>query len=124
MAEELTLNATIQYEDDTDDDQVAMQVNSLIRDIDSRAHTKAVLSVATSETTINLGGVTTPKWFFAVNMDDTNYIDIKVAASGAIFTRLQPNDFCFLPLGGGAQAPVAVANTAACLLKYFVGNAT
>lgn len=123
MADELTLDATLRYED-ADDDQVIVQVNGFLSSIASLQYTKAKQSIGTSEEAIVLGGVTTPKWFIAVNRDETNYVELKVATSGAIFAKLLPGEFCFLPLGSGAQAPYAIANTAACILEYFVGNAT
>lgn len=79
-------------------------------------------SIATSETTIQLGAVTSPEYLLIVNRDATNYVEVKVAASGAIFAKLKPGYACLVPLGSGAQAPVAIANTAACLVDVFVGS--
>lgn len=123
MADELRLQATLVYEDEFGG-QVPLQVPELLTSIASHKHVKATMSVATSETAIVIGSATAPLWFFAINRDETNYIELKVATSGAIFAKLQPGEFCFLPLGSGAQVPYAIANSAACLLEYFVGNAT
>jgi hypothetical protein len=123
MAEEIRVNLTLQYED-TEGTTEHIQVNDFLADIASFQFTKAKQSIGTSEEAIVLGGVTSPRWFMAVNRDDTNYVELKVATSGAIFARLYPGACCIVPLGSGAQAPYAIANTAACLLEYFVGNAT
>lgn len=123
MADELTLNATLQY-DDEENTSTHVQINSLLVSLASFQFTRAKQSIGTSEEAIVLGGVTTPKWFIAVNTDDTNFVQIKTGTGGTIFAKLLPGEFCFLPLGSGAQAPYAIADTAACLLDYFVGNAT
>lgn len=123
MASELTFNSSLIYEDD-DGDQVVMQLVDLLDDLESGRYVKAKQPIGTSEEAITLGGVTAPRWFMAINRDETNYVELKVATSGAIFARLYPGKFCIVPLGSGAQAPFAIANTAACLLEYFVGAST
>ena len=78
-----------------------------------------VLSIATSETALQLGGLVAPfGWGWFHNLDATNYVEIKTVASGKIFTKLRALEFAMLPLGSDVTIPVAVANTAACLLEY------
>lgn len=78
-------------------------------------------SIATSETALKLGDTTAPGYILVKNTDPTNYIDLKVAASGAIFARLDAGGGCCLvKLGSGAQVPVLIASTAACLIDCFL----
>jgi len=78
-------------------------------------------SVLTTETTLQLGGMSAPfgvGWFF--NLDPTNYLEIKAVASGKIFCKLLPNQFALIPLGSDVTAPVAIANSGTCLLEYAI----
>lgn len=82
---------------------------------------EAGLSIATSETVIKLGELTAPfgyVWFH--NLDSTNFIQIKIAASGTIIVKLLAGEVACLRLGSGISAPVAIADTAACLLEYWI----
>lgn len=77
-------------------------------------------SIGTSEEAIVLGENTSPGWAFFINRDSTNYVELRVATGGAKFTKLKPGEFCLLRLGSGAQAPFAIADTAACVLEYLI----
>lgn len=123
MANEICINLTLQYEDDEDTEE-GLQVNNFYADLTSFQFTKAKQSIGTSEEAIQLGGVTSPRWLMAINRDDTNYVEIKTGTGGTIVARLYPGAPMLIPLGSGMQAPYAISNTAACLLEYFVGNAT
>ena len=77
-------------------------------------------NIGTSEEAITLGEVTSPGWAFFINRDETNFIELRVATGGAKFAKLKPGEFAFLRLGSGAQAPYAIADTAACQLEYKI----
>ena len=116
----LTLNLSVQYADDND-----VEKSLAVADFEYTGTTDLVSdgsqSIATSETAINLGGVTPLGYVMLVNRDPTNYIDVKTGASGVIFARLRPSGgACCLMLGSGVTAPVAIANTAACILERFI----
>ncbi len=126
MANELTMSAAISYEDDSFTDE-GLSLEEVVKSVTTKKFIKHKQSVGTSEEAIVLGEVTTPGYAFFINRDPTNYIELKVATGGAIFARLDPDTnqdgkggFAFLKLGSGAAAPYAMANTAACLMEYFV----
>ncbi len=78
-------------------------------------------SIATSETALKLGDTTAPGYAMLVNLDPTNYVELKVATSGAIFAKLDAaGGFAILKLGSGAQAPYAIANSGACLVEVLI----
>jgi hypothetical protein len=77
-------------------------------------------SIATSETPIELGSVAAVGWVFLKNLDGTNFVTVKTAASGTVFAKLPPGGICLLYLGSGVTAPVAVADTAAVLLDKLI----
>jgi len=127
VSDELTLNATLAYDDGVD--EVTMQIVDRFVTLGTLKFTKLRQSIGTSEEALQLGEVTSPGWLFLINRDATNYVDVKVATSGAIFARLHPDTdsdgtggFCLLYLGTGAQAPFLIANTAACIVTGFVAS--
>ena len=119
MANELTLTGNFAYTDANGAKQ-ELGVDSLLQSVTTKVTSRAQQSIATSETTINLGGVASVGWLILVNLDDTNYVEIKTAASGTIIAKLPPGGFCILYLGSGITAPVAIANTAACIIDKLI----
>jgi len=71
-------------------------------------------------TAIDVLGLTTPRWFAAINRDATNYVDIMTAVSGTAIIRLKAGEGCFLPLNSGITAIAALANTASVSLEVLV----
>ncbi len=128
MASELTFSATFGY-----DDGVTQETVSIVDGVFSAGaqvvHT-AIQSIPTSEAAINLGGIASPTGFFFRNLDPTNYVDMKVATSGAIFARLRPDAdsngkggfICGSELGSGAQVPYAIANSGACRVLVMIAE--
>lgn len=120
MANEITLSASLSYLDSVGVKD-ALAVLNLAVSVGTKKIIHQALSVATSETTITLGGVTSPGYSIFVNRDPTNYVELKVAASGAVFAKMLAGEVCGpIRLGSGAQAPVAIANTAACVMDYIL----
>lgn len=120
MANEITLNALVQYED-SESTEAELGVTDILKTVATKRVTRLKQSVGTSEEAIDLGDITSPGYAILINRDATNYIDLKVATAGAIFARLDPNSgMAMLKLGSGAQAPFAIANTAACQMEILI----
>lgn len=126
IANELTLNATLHYEDSNFVEAVHQVVDRL-QSVSTKKVVRHSQTIGVTEEAVVLGEVTAPGWALFINRDTVNYIDLKVATGGAIFARLKPDTlangtggFAFLELGSGAQAPFAIANTAACLMDYLI----
>jgi hypothetical protein len=117
MSNELTLSGTLAYADDEDAD-LSLAVTSLLVTVSAKKFTWAKQSIGTSEEAVNLGEVTAPGWFVAINRDLSNFLELRVATGGAKFCKLKPGEFCLLRLGSGAQVPFAIADTAAVQLEY------
>lgn len=126
MADEITIDATLSYSDSEKTSDALQLVDG-----DFSATTKLIAhlkqSIATSETAIKLGAVSALGYAMFKNLDPTNYIDLKVATSGAIFARLDPDvdgdghgGIALLKMGSGAQVPYAIANTAACQMEVLI----
>lgn len=83
-----------------------------------------ILLVNTTDTTIPLLSAGTLGYAVFLNLDPTNPIDLKVAAAGTIIARLDANGGCaLLKIGSGITAPVAIANTATCRMRYKIWEA-
>ncbi len=56
------------------------------------------------------------KYFYAKNMDSTNFVILQTTAS-VQYARLSPGEFCLFPINDGAGLE-ARADTASCILEY------
>lgn len=125
----MTSSFSLAYDDDYQNGSVAV-VNRLLTSA-GRRFTKLIQNVGTSEEAVTLGDFTSVGAFALINLDVTNYVDVKVATGGAIFARLKPDTlgdgtggYIMLDtLGSGAQAPFVIANTAACRIVVFAVEA-
>lgn len=128
MAGELTIACSAEYDNDGELDPLVLSVEEedTIRTVTTQIALKTIQSVATSEEALLLGDVSTRCVCMLINLDTTNYIEVKVATGGAIFAKLWPRgtgvglNFCLLALGSGAQSPFVIANTAACRMAILL----
>lgn len=79
-----------------------------------------VLSVATTETLVPFGGLSAPHWAFFWNLDDTNYLQIRPGSGLTALCRLYPGEGSPIPLDNAITALYAIANIAACPLRYLI----
>ena len=119
MANEVMISANLAYSD-ASGVKDELGVASFLADVTTKQTRRSQQSIATTETTLNLGGLAAVGWAVLVNLDATNYVELKTGASGTIFAKIPPGGVCLLCLGSGVTAPVAVANTAACLLDILL----
>jgi hypothetical protein len=112
VANEVTTTITMTYEDAFEADASVGKEN-FQRSVSTKRPFKNVQAIGTSEEAITLGDGGTFKELYLRNLDETNYVEIKVATGGAIFCKLLPGEDTLVRLGSGAQAPYAIANTAA-----------
>lgn len=119
MANEITLSGNLSYSDANGAKQ-ELGVESLLQSVTTKITHRGQQSIATTETSIELGSVSSAGYVILINRDATNYVEVKTAASGTIFAKLPPGGFCLLYLGSGVTAPVAIANTAACIVDALV----
>jgi hypothetical protein len=120
VANELTLNASISYEDSEDTTVSPPAIADLLASVATKKWIGAKQNIGTSEEAVTLGEVTAPGWALFINRDETNFINLKVATGGSIFAKLKPGEFALLRLGSGAQAPFAISDTAACQMEYWL----
>lgn len=121
MADEITVSGSVSYADSESADEV-LSIGEKLATVASKKYIKAKQNIGITEEAITLGEVTAPGWGIFINRDLTNYINLQVATSGAVFAKLLPGEFAILRLGSGAQAPYAIADTGACQMEYLLVN--
>ncbi len=121
MAQELSLGATAAYED-AFGVTAEIDIPSLLVTLGTKKVLHTIQSVGITEEALVLGDITTPCLLILVNRDDTNFVNVKVATGGAIFSKLDPDNvyWSIVPLGSGAQAPFVIADTAECDVEIFL----
>ena len=122
MATQLTSNVSLAY-----DDGVSQPISLQLAEFLSVMATKIVYRgqqlIATADTDLDLGAVATLGYFLIVNLDPTNYVDLKTQTAGTIIARLDPAGGWFGgKFGAGITAPAAIANTTACLLDILIAS--
>lgn len=120
MASELTLSFSMAYDDGVSDPE-SLSIAELFQDVTTKVTARGQQSIGITDTAINLGSVAALGYMVLINRDTTNYVDVKVAAAGTIIARLRPSGgFCIFLVGSGITAPVAIANTAACVIDKLI----
>lgn len=77
-----------------------------------RGGNPGVVTIATSDTTVAFGSLTTPRVCIFKNLDDTNYVEFGPDATGMVaFMRLGPGESAMLPIANSVTV-VGKANTA------------
>lgn len=120
MAAEITVSASLQVDNGTIDD--ALSKVGIHFDWTTHKYTKIVQAIGTSEEAIDLGEVTSLGWIIAINLDNTNYVELRLGTGAS-------NDMIKLPAKGGCAvfhagsdmtAPFAIANTASCNVAFLI----
>lgn len=118
MANELTISASLNYSKSGVVDGMAK--GGLQRTVTGTRYVKNVQLIGTSEEAINIAELGSLGYAMFENLDATNYIEIRVATSGAKAIKLLPGDVACFRFGSGAQVPYAISDTAACYMRYEI----
>ena len=76
-----------------------------------------VQAVGTSEEAILLGDVAAGGYCFFMNMDTTNFVELRSGTGATDFIRLLAGEWCIFRLSPDATAPFAIADTASVNLR-------
>jgi hypothetical protein len=77
-----------------------------------------VQNIGTSEEAVLLGEASTGGYVIAHNLDATNYVSLRAATGTGNFLRINAGEIAVFRLE--AAAPFAIANTAACNVRFIV----
>lgn len=119
MAAEITLSASLAVDNGIIDE--ALSKSGVRFDWSGTKTTKHIQAVGTSEEAIDLGEIATLGYFMAINLDNTNYVELRSATgAGNDIIRLDAKGgLCLLRWGSDVTAPFAVANTASCNVLFL-----
>jgi len=119
MANELTASATMLFAKGEVSSQGFSRTNKQFT-VSGQKYVRAVQNIGTGAEALHLGEITTPGWFFFLNLDGTNYLEILTGVAGTAFLKLKPAEFAMGRLPAGLTAPAAQANAAAVNLEYMI----
>lgn len=119
MANEITLNANLAYEDSEGADETLSIVDKL-SNITTKVYQKSKQNIGITEEAIKLGELATLGYAIFINRDSTNFIELRVATAGIKFCKLLPGEAAMFRFGSGISAPFAIADTAPCQLEYMI----
>jgi hypothetical protein len=119
MAAEITVSASLAVDDGIIDEALAK--SGLRFDWAGTKYTKHVQSIGTSEEAIDLGEITTLGWVLAINLDNTNYVELRSAtgAGNDIIKLPAKHGLALFHWGSDVSAPFAIANTSACRVAFL-----
>jgi hypothetical protein len=118
VADELSIS--LSFELSKGSTEIAERIRDLLIDVAGTHVTHLRQEIDTSETEIVLGDAGVGGWFFAINRDDTNFIEIRHAKSAPDLIRMLAGEFCLFRISPDANEPQAIADTAACELEYWL----
>lgn len=112
---ELTINFNLTYLDADGVNAVVELVDALQTVTTQRPHL-FTQAITTSEVALNLGPLASLGWAGFVNLDPTNFIELRVGTGSTKFAKLWPGKGALFYFGSGITAPYAIADTATCKL--------
>jgi hypothetical protein len=123
VSDELTLSVSLGYAKNAI--SLQEQVANFLASVAGNGLNSLISYAApTADTALPLGSVTSPGgWLFVVNLDATNYVQVKAAVSGAVLAKLKPGYPCLIPLDPSVTAPSTQSNTAPCNIRYCIFDA-
>ncbi len=79
-----------------------------------------IQSVAITEEALTLGDIATGGWFFAINRDSTNFVELRSGTGTVNVVKLKAGEFCLFRMSDDATSPFVIADTAAVELEYWL----
>lgn len=123
MANEVTVGASLAYNDGTTQDQLVLTGITYSPGVKQMLHSQQQAPTTTA-TALNLGSIATPGPLLIINRDPTNYVSVRATSGGTEIARLLPGGVpTLLFCGTGMSAPYLLANTASCWCEYILVSA-
>jgi len=120
MANELTINASMAYEDSEGTIDAGFSVVDLLVTVATKRYVKFKMNVAITEEAIPLGDVGTLGYAMFINRDATNFIELRVGTGGTKFCKLKAGEVALFRIGSGITAPYAIADTGTCQMDVII----
>ena len=118
MANEITVSLRLGYKKDGTDE--TMSVTDLKFDVTGKRFIHNRSSVGATEEALDIGDISTGGWFFGINHDPTNFVEIRDATGTGNLVKCKPGEPCCFRMSDDASAPFVIADTAACDFEYLL----
>lgn len=119
MASELTINLSLAYSDAFGAEDSLALVNGLLTPaVKQFVHLKQLVTI--TEVPLNLGGIVSPGYLIIKNLDDTNFVEMRVGTGGTRDVKVRPGLGAVVPFGSGVTAPYLIADTASVWVEYIL----
>lgn len=122
MADELTVNISVAYED-SEGTQVMMEALNQIIDVTTKRVIHIKHNVGTTEEAMDLGDISSLGAICVRNRDGTNFVQVRASTGGTAIVKALAGECWAWRCGSGVTAPFIIADTAACQVEYLIVSA-
>lgn len=122
MANEFDLSFSVEYDSKLGSNAAfTVALANILRTQSTKKYVRHLQAIGITEEALDLGELSSLGWCVAMNLDETNYLELR-SATGASndIIRIDPLCFAVFRWGSDVTAPFAIANTAACNLDYII----
>lgn len=116
MADELTVSAKLNFT--KGGVSVALGKTGLQVDVAGDEFTHLIQTIGTTEESLNLGDVSSPGFCILVNLDSTNFVELRPGSAKDDMIKLKPGEVAMFRLA--TSTPYAIADTGACRVQFIV----
>jgi hypothetical protein len=120
MADEVTLTASLKYDDGDFDEAPELAVAGELFSVTTKKFVKSRMTVTTAELAIPLGNLTTLGWAAFKNLNATNFVEIRTGTGGTKMIKIPVGGLVIFYFGSGVTAPFIIADTASCDVAYLI----
>jgi hypothetical protein len=116
MADEITASASLSFTKggiSADYEKLGLKIT-----MSGSNYIQNILSVATSETALPKGSITTPGLCLVVNLDTTNFVKVRGASGAVDCIKIPAGELALFRHSG--TSPYLIADTAACRVAYLL----
>lgn len=131
MANEITIDLTVSLTANQITQSVVLEQVKQSISASNKKWVEFIQNIGTSEEAIKLGDIGTIGLIYARNVDQTNYVELRLGGTADDDVIKLPPDTngdktnmpCLLLAGSDVAAPFAVANSAACDVHFLIVEA-
>ena len=123
MADELSISGLTIAFSKSGSPSIEFTAATITPDVSGAQIADFVQNIGTSEEAVNIGDVAAGGYWFVQNLDGTNYVELRSGTGATDFIRLNAGEFALFRCSGDATAPYAIADSAACNVRFVIFDA-
>lgn len=118
MANELSINMSVDYESTTAEFTAALTEFVLTQATKTFAYLEQ--TVAATEAALNLGNVSSLGYILVKNTDDTNTVQIRTGTGATKSVKVRPGCGACFEFGSGVTAPFVITDSGTAKIEYWL----